>query len=210
MEARTALREKRGAMPPWYIEKNVGIQRFKDDFSLSEDEIAIAAWADTGAPQGNPADPPPPLTFPTGKSWRIRTRSDRCLASVEMKAQAPDWLGSNRASPAGLTEDRYVAAVEVKEVSDLGGQSGRTNTVGGLYLFHHAAYAALAWADGGGPGSSGTESGETPMSSTPKPAGSARYIDACSTRCTCTPTASIRSRTSRSASSSTRAATSRR
>src|SRR5678815_2054720 len=56
MKARTALREKRGAMPPWYIEKNVGIQRFKDDFSLTDEEIAkIAAWADTGAPQGNPA-----------------------------------------------------------------------------------------------------------------------------------------------------------
>ena len=32
MKARTALRDKRGAMPPWYIEKNVGIQHFKDDF----------------------------------------------------------------------------------------------------------------------------------------------------------------------------------
>ena len=64
MKARTALRDKRGAMPPWYIEKNVGIQHFKDDFSLSEDDIArIAAWADNGAPQGNPADMPPPLTF---------------------------------------------------------------------------------------------------------------------------------------------------
>src|SRR4026209_432889 len=63
MKARTALREKRGAMPPWYIEKNVGIQDFKDDFSLSEEEIAkIATWADAGAPQGNPADLPPPLT----------------------------------------------------------------------------------------------------------------------------------------------------
>ena len=50
MKARTALRDKRGAMPPWYIEKNVGIQHFKDDFSLSESEIAkIATWADNGA-----------------------------------------------------------------------------------------------------------------------------------------------------------------
>ena len=72
MKARTALRDKRGAMPPWYIEKNVGIQHFKDDFSLSEEEIAkIAAWADSGAPQGNPADLPPPLVFPDNKAWRI-------------------------------------------------------------------------------------------------------------------------------------------
>src|SRR5437773_10172167 len=33
---RTALRSRPNAMPPWYIEKNVGIQQYKDDFSLSE------------------------------------------------------------------------------------------------------------------------------------------------------------------------------
>ena len=151
MKARTALRDKRGAMPPWYIEKNVGIQHFKDDFSLSEEEIGkIAAWADTGAPQGNPADLPPPLTFPDGKSWRIGT-PDLIVVSppVEMKAQQPDWFGSIGQSPTGLTEDRYVAAVEVKEVNDSGGRS-RSSTVGGLYLFHHAAYAALAPGGRGG------------------------------------------------------------
>jgi mono/diheme cytochrome c family protein len=152
MKARTALRDKRGAMPPWYIEKNVGIQHFKDDFSLSEDEIAkIAVWADTGAPQGNPADLPPPLTFPDGKSWRIGT-PDLIVVSppVEMKAQQPDWFGSIGQSPTGLAEDRYVAAVEVKEVNDSGARSGRSSTVGGLYLFHHAAYAAIAPGGRGG------------------------------------------------------------
>src|SRR5687768_6070022 len=153
MKARTALREKRGAMPPWYIEKNVGIQHFKDDFSLSEEEIAkIATWADAGAPQGNPADLPPPLTFPDGRSWRIGT-PDLIVVSppVEMKAQQPDWFGSIGQSPTGLAEDRYVAAVEVKEVNDAGGRSGRSSsTVGGLYLFHHAAYAAVAAGGRGG------------------------------------------------------------
>ena len=32
-------------MPPWYIEKNIGIQHYKNDLSLSELEIAkIAKW----------------------------------------------------------------------------------------------------------------------------------------------------------------------
>ena len=152
MKARTALREKRGAMPPWYIEKNVGIQHFKDDFSLSDAEIAkIAAWADNGAPQGNPADMPPPLSFPDNRSWRIGT-PDLIVVSppVEMKAQAPDWFGSIGTSPTGLTEDRYIAAVEVKEVNDSQGKAGRSTTVGGLYLFHHAAYAAIAQGGRGG------------------------------------------------------------
>ena len=61
IKQRTALRSKPGVMPPWYIEKNVGIQKYKDDFSLSDEEIEkIAAWADNGAPRGNPADMPPP------------------------------------------------------------------------------------------------------------------------------------------------------
>ena len=146
IKARTALRDKRGAMPPWFIEKNVGIQHFKDDFSLSETEIAkIATWADSGAPQGNPADMPPPLTFPDNKAWRIGT-PDLVVVSppVEMKAQAPDWFGSIGQSPTGLTEDRYVAAVEVREVNDSQGKSARSSTVGARYLFHHAAWAALA------------------------------------------------------------------
>ena len=30
-------------MPPWFIEKNVGIQKFEDDPSLSDDEISLIA-----------------------------------------------------------------------------------------------------------------------------------------------------------------------
>src|SRR2546422_10629759 len=64
LKTRTALRTQRGAMPPWFVEKNIGIQKFKNDLSLSEEEIAtIAKWADSGAPRGNPADMPPPLNF---------------------------------------------------------------------------------------------------------------------------------------------------
>src|SRR5215510_8887616 len=52
-------------MPPWHIERNVGIQQFKDDPSLSDAEIAtIASWVDGGAPKGNASDLPAPATFP--------------------------------------------------------------------------------------------------------------------------------------------------
>jgi mono/diheme cytochrome c family protein len=43
----------RREMPPWYIEKNVGVQHFKYDPSLSDAEIGtIAAWVDGGAVEG--------------------------------------------------------------------------------------------------------------------------------------------------------------
>src|ERR1700736_80335 len=57
MKLRTGIGPKAGVMPPWYVERNIGIQEFQNDPSLSEDEIAmIAKWADSGAPLGNPAD----------------------------------------------------------------------------------------------------------------------------------------------------------
>src|SRR6202049_1771401 len=46
-------------MPPWHLDKTVGIRQYKNDRSLSDDDIAtISRWVDTGAPQGNPADMP--------------------------------------------------------------------------------------------------------------------------------------------------------
>jgi len=36
-------------MPPWHIDRNVGVTKFKDDPSLSDAEVAtIAAWVDHG------------------------------------------------------------------------------------------------------------------------------------------------------------------
>ena len=52
---KTAQRE----MPPWYIERNVGVRAFKEDASLTDDEIAtIGAWVDAGASRGNPGNRP--------------------------------------------------------------------------------------------------------------------------------------------------------
>src|SRR5919198_4356971 len=39
MKFRTSLRSKPNVMPPWFIEKEVGIQQYKGDISLSDDEI---------------------------------------------------------------------------------------------------------------------------------------------------------------------------
>src|SRR5277367_2659563 len=47
-------------MPPWHIDKNIGVTKFKNDPSLTDVEIAtIVNWVDHGAPEGNPADMPP-------------------------------------------------------------------------------------------------------------------------------------------------------
>jgi mono/diheme cytochrome c family protein len=154
IKQRTSIRNRQGTMPPWYIEKNIGIQDYKNDISLSDDEIAkIAWWADNGTPRGNPADMPKPLAFSNGEGtsgWTIGT-PDLVVKTppVTMKAVAPDWWGSAGFSDTGLTEDRYVAAVEIKEVNDSQGKPGAA-TVGGRFIFHHAIMSAQAPA--GSPG----------------------------------------------------------
>ncbi len=103
-------------MPPWYIDRRIGIQDFKDDPSLTDGEIAtIAAWVDAGAPRGNPADAPPPLEFPDANAWQIG-EPDLIVSMPEpylLPAEGPDEFPNILADP-GLTVDRYIKAVEVK------------------------------------------------------------------------------------------------
>ena len=144
IKARTQLRNKRGAMPPWFIEKDIGIQHFKDDISLSEEEIEkIATWADSGAPLGNPADLPPPLDFGNEDEWTIG-EPDLILESPEIvvPASAPDKWTSLGTIETGLTEDRYVAAVEVREFNDVP-KDGDSKTVGGRFVFHHMSFDSV-------------------------------------------------------------------
>ncbi len=144
IKMRTGLRSERGAMPPWFIEKDIGIQHYKNDPSLSEEEIEkIAIWADSGAPLGNPADLPPPLEFGDANEWAIG-EPDLILDSAEVTvpASAPDKWTNLGTIPTGLTEDRYVAAVEVKEFNDIPAE-GAGDTVGGRYVFHHMTYASV-------------------------------------------------------------------
>ena len=57
-----------GRMPPWHASPDHG--QFANDARLTpEEKRTIAAWAAAGAPEGNPADLPPPADFAEG--WRI-------------------------------------------------------------------------------------------------------------------------------------------
>ena len=107
-------------MPPWFIDRHVGVQGFKADKSLSDAEIAIVStWVDNGAPRGNPADLPPPIAFDDMTKWNIG-EPDWVVEIPEpfvVKAEAADWWG-NLVSDSGLTEDRWVKAVETKPTEE--------------------------------------------------------------------------------------------
>ena len=145
IKRRTSQRE----MPPWFIERNIGIQKFKDDPSLSDAEIAkIATWADGGAPQGNPADMPPARAFADATEWSFG-KPDLVVSSpvVSVKAVSPDWQSDIAPLvPLGLTEDRYIKAVQVREVR-LGeraveGAAAAPRAALNISVLHHAVIQA--------------------------------------------------------------------
>ncbi|MCY4601870.1 MAG: cytochrome c [Acidobacteria bacterium] len=106
-------------MPPWHIDRNIGIQQFEDDPSLSDAEIAmVAAWVDNGAPRGAPADMPPPRVFPDAAAWQIG-EPDLIVKypTIPVAAEGPDMFGSVY-SPLELEEDRYIKAIQHRPVGE--------------------------------------------------------------------------------------------
>ena len=68
-----AIKERVAArqMPPWHIDRAVGVQKFKNDMSLSDDQVdAIVRWVDGGALQGDPKDLPKPKPLVTDNQWQ--------------------------------------------------------------------------------------------------------------------------------------------
>ena len=120
-------------MPPWHLDKTVGIQDFKNDRSLTDDELAtIVAWVDGGAPMGNAADMPAPVQWPDASKWNFAEifdgPPDLIVKSTPytMPAEANDaWW--KPMVPTGLTEDRWVRAIEM-----------RPGTVDGRRIVHHS------------------------------------------------------------------------
>jgi hypothetical protein len=103
-------------MPPWHLDKTVGIRQYKNDRSLSDDEIAtIARWVDSGAPQGNPADMPPAPSFNSDKEWFIGTPDLLVTTDQDfvMYPNGPDWW-LDQFGEVKLTEDRWIKAMEIK------------------------------------------------------------------------------------------------
>ena len=118
-------------MPPWFIDKTVGIQHFANDASLSDNQIAeIAAWVDAGAPMGNPKDMPPPKVF-EGHGWKLAKVMGR---EPDMVISGPDYTMPSHGqdqwwrptTDITLSEPRWVRAVEM-----------RPSTETGRKMFHH-------------------------------------------------------------------------
>lgn len=109
-------------MPPWHIDRAVGIHDFKNDRGLTDEQIAtIVRWLDGGMPLGNPADMPPPLSFPDASGWQLAKQ----LGEPDLVLKSPPYTIAARTqdkwfrptTETGLTEARWVRAIEIRPAS---------------------------------------------------------------------------------------------
>src|SRR5262249_13966275 len=96
-----------------------------------------------------PADMPAARTFADVTEWQIG-KPDLIVSSPshEMPPVAPDWWGPLGETPTGLTEDRYIAAIEIKEVTDERDapdpKSGERRTIGAHSIIHHLGWRPVS------------------------------------------------------------------
>ncbi len=134
-------------MPPWHIDRTVGVQKFKNDMSLTDQQVdAVVRWVDAGAPLGDPKDLPPARQWPDENGWKAAPElgpPDFVIKSepYTMAAHHQDvWWRPSSDIP--VTEPRWVRAVEM-----------RPGTLAGRKITHHAvAYLAQDDPDTFGPG----------------------------------------------------------
>jgi len=127
-------------MPPWHIDKSVGVQQFKNDMSLSDEQIdTIVRWVDGGSLQGDPKDLPPAKPLVTSNEWQgVRDgfgQPDMVIKSSEytMPAQHQDvWYRPTSKIP--LTEPRWIKMVEIRP----------TNLKARRIIHHSIAYQVLS------------------------------------------------------------------
>ena len=99
-------------MPPWFADPHFG--KFSNDRRLSESDInTLVAWADNGAPEGDPKDMPKPVEWLEG--WNIG-QPDTVL---EMPVAFPVPGGGvveyqTVIIPTGFTEDKWIQVAEIR------------------------------------------------------------------------------------------------
>ena len=183
-------------MPPWHIARGVGIQKFKDDPSLTDAEIAtIVKWVDAGAPQGNPADMPPPVAV----QGRQRVAD---LGTPDLVVKSTTHTGPGAADPTGgattssTPASPKTAGCRPSKPSPASATSRSCITLVG-YLMQDDDDVGRRWpgamaAPSGGSSSSSTPSARTATSSRRAPAGWSRPARRSASTCTITRSAKRR------------------
>ena len=106
-------------MPPWHIDKTVGIRDFKNDRSLSEEQVnTIVRWVDAGTPFGDAKDLPPPVQWKDEAAWGLADRFGGPDLVVRSTPYTVPASGQDKwwrpLVETGVTEPRWVRAMEIR------------------------------------------------------------------------------------------------
>ena len=106
-------------MPPWHIDRTVGIQEFQNDRGLNDEQIeTIVRWVDQGAQFGDKRDLPPPREFPDPNRWQLSDQFGEPDLIVKSEpftlAAATQDKWWRPTVETGLTGPRWVRAIEIK------------------------------------------------------------------------------------------------
>jgi hypothetical protein len=101
------------SMPPWKASAHFGL-KFKDERTLPEKDIAtLVAWAESGAPEGNPRDLPPAPKF--SDDWALGTPDMVIDIGADFAIPAAgDDIYRCFVVPTHLDKDQYVTAIEFR------------------------------------------------------------------------------------------------
>ena len=118
-------------MPPWHMDRTVGVQKFMNDRSLNDDQIAtIVQWVDAGAPAGDVKDAPVAKVFDDSNGWKLKDQMGEPDFVVSTAPYTVPKVGMDQwhkpYSDIPVTEERWVRAVEM-----------RPATVAGRKVTHH-------------------------------------------------------------------------
>jgi hypothetical protein len=107
-----ATQVAKGAMPPWHADPAHGA--FLNDRRLSQTEKdTILAWANAGAPEGNPSDLPAAPTYTT--EWTIGKPDAIFSMAEDYPIPAEGEISYQYFEvPTTFTEDKWVQAMEVR------------------------------------------------------------------------------------------------
>jgi len=99
-------------MPPWFADPHYG--KFSNDRSIApKDADVLAAWADAGAPEGDPRDLPPALHFVDG--WSIPKPDVVYELPRAYPIPATGTIEYQKVIvPSGFTEDKWVQFAEAR------------------------------------------------------------------------------------------------
>ncbi len=101
-------------MPPWFADPEAG--HFANDRSLKQSDIdTIVNWVDSGSPEGDRQDAPPPAEWPAD-GWEIQpdiiVNGPATAVPARPKNNVIEWMYIT--APSGVTRDTWITSMEIR------------------------------------------------------------------------------------------------